>query len=516
MSEPVTSQETPKRSYTKIIVAVVSALILLIIYGAGSVILPVSIKSNHQGRDCDSVLSLNKIYRSMYPAFVQDINVSNAVSECEAYVLVVAAEEGGAWMDAYDGYQAYSKTYPDGLYVKEAHQQSAAVLMNLAKDQVEQKKYSEAVTNLDLIHSDFSDTSAAADALTLFPSLYTSWGGELREAGDFEGAERVFNDFKAWAQNNSKSELDMQIRDELAQTYVAWGLSLQSQNQFQDALARLDMAISMDSEFTTSAKADKVKVHIDWGNDLVEQKEFTAAVEKFNTAVSLSDGATRNDAGDALANGYIAWASDLSAGDDFQGALAQLDVAKTSAATDTVKQSVETTLQDVYLAFSKSSGEQAQRAMRQALIAVCEKGGKPELPILGLSTDSFRVGIHGVKDKLPEDLVPRTPAEMHSIACVEESSLEVGRADFGVLVKIDGRSVPLRFSTFRMRIIWNISLRRTSTGDEYDTFTLEGGVPPPFPKGQDLSSSSKLYGTSPDINDLAEWLKSAIQNAPAD
>ena len=52
---------TPK-SRLKIVLLVLSLLLLLLVYGAGMLALPALILTNYQSKNCDSVLTLDKIY----------------------------------------------------------------------------------------------------------------------------------------------------------------------------------------------------------------------------------------------------------------------------------------------------------------------------------------------------------------------------------------------------------------------------------------------------------------------
>jgi hypothetical protein len=83
------------------------------------------------------------------------------VTECEAYALAKSNEAKGIWRDAYADYQAYSSAYPNGLYAREVHEHSANVLLSLIKDQSGQKQYEQAVSNLNLMVSTYSDTNSS-------------------------------------------------------------------------------------------------------------------------------------------------------------------------------------------------------------------------------------------------------------------------------------------------------------------------------------------------------------------
>jgi hypothetical protein len=309
---------------------------------------------------------------------------------------------------------------------------------------------------------------------------------------------------------HQKNDCATDAQRELAQTYLTWGLDLQSQTQFEDALAKFDLAVSADpqSQFDSAAKvhAGQSSVYIDWGNDLLEQDQFAVAIEKFELAVSKSDETKADSAGDALSNGQIQWAHRLSAEEDFHGALEHLEFAKGAAVSETMKKSVEAALQDTYLAFSTSSGPQARVAMKEVLKTVCEQHAAPSLPIFGLNEDSIRFGIYGVEEQLPAELAAKTPGEMHYIACITPDNktvetrlhkklvLDFGRYDFYTLVE-----------QFRVQVVWDVNLLSTDTGESASEETFTGELPPPFSE----TGGNYIYGAAP-MEELKLWLESFI------
>jgi tetratricopeptide (TPR) repeat protein len=500
---------------TRLILAILSVLMLLLIYGAGIILLPVTIMSNFHSRNCDAVLSLHSVYTVLYPKVLEDKTLPVFVNECGTYVLASANEGEGKWREAYDGYRAYSSTYPNGLFAREAHEHGALALLRYAKDQIQHQQYKEALAGLEGIASDFSDTDMYTEALTLIPSTCISWGTGLRDEGQFEQAEQVFYRLKIWGQSNQRAEMEKDAQRELARVYIAWGLTLRSQKQYENALAKFDQAISADlqSEFasTADAKAGKRSVFVEWGDELLEQDQLSAAMEKFELAVSLEDGEQDDGAGDSLARGHIHWASDLSAAEDFFGALDHLETAQTTARTDDMKQALDAALQETYFAFSKSTGRQAKQVVADTLVGVCKGSDTPEYPIFGLDEDSVRVGLFGVEGELLGDLEARTPADMHYIACIQ-----VERR----VLEVDGRHILVRTPTgyfvlspdpvSRIQVFWTITVRDIASGKILGTESFEGGSPPPFPKGG-AAGGGDLEGPPPSQDAVRKWLLSVIQ-----
>src|SRR5215216_7336694 len=285
MSENPVIPANTKKSRTKLFAVGLPILALLLIYGAGIILMPVAVLKNYQARDCAGVLSLHKVYANIYPAFVEDISLFPYVKECDSYLSATNAEAKGTARAAYDAYQAYLSAYPNGLYAKGAREHSGMALLSVADAQVDEKQYDAALATLNQIISEYAELPTATEAVKFTPSVYTASGTELREAGNFEQAQRVFNDFQGWAQNNQQNEHFSHAQNELAQTYLKWGLSYLDQKQFENALAKLEQAVAVDPqsqfESTTQVKASQRQVYIDWGNDLLEQSDFETAIQKF-------------------------------------------------------------------------------------------------------------------------------------------------------------------------------------------------------------------------------------------
>ena len=514
MSETADTPVKARKPRAMLFVTALLVLLLLLVYGAGIIALPISILTKYQSKDCTSVLSLYKMYTRAYPGFIQDNTLASPVDECEAYGLAASHEAKGNWKDAYESYRDYSTAYPNGLYAAEAHEHGATALLNIVRDQAEGQQYDEAVANLNLIVSDYADTTVTTEAWTLYPSIYTNWGAGLREAEEFESAQQVFGEFKTWSETNQKAESETAAQREFAQTYLTWGLSLQAQKQYEEALAKFDLSISADpqSQFDSSAQAKtgQRSVYMDWGNDLLAQGEFPAAIEKFKLAISRSAGNSEAGVNDALTNGYIQWAQDFSAQEDFQAALEHLETAQQSAVSERAKESVEAAFGDTYLAFSNSSGSQARQAMREAVVSICKRHKEPELPIFGLNKDSVRFAIYGVDLELPEDVAARTPGELHYVACVEEETHTVDTRSQKVIVQRTAWGYYFMWVTqYRAQLLWNLNLRRTDTLESVASKTFGGGNPPPFPEGN--TSGTYFYGPPPTVEDVVEWLLAIIK-----
>ncbi len=503
----------------KIVIAIVIVLLVLLavpgIYLAGNFMLANSIKSNYQAKNCEQVLSQSSFYASVYPAPIADQGIAALTSECALYSLAVETEEKKAWQDAYNAYKSYLQNYPKGLFANEALEHSALVLTSLAKEQLAAKKYSDAIGNINLILKSFGKTGASKDAASLMSEIYSTWAKDQRDSSDFTGAEATLKAFKAWAEREKKTDDVKSAQRELAQTYLAWGLAFQAQKQFENAKAKFDQAISTDPEPLAKsgpaiqAKAAQIKLYTEWADMLIEKNDFTGAIERYQTVVSLSAEQDQPAAKDLIAGVYLKWAVTLSGSDDFLGALQKVDEAARSAATESAKKSVESAKSETYIAFSKSSGNQAQRAMKDAIKVVCEKNKKPDLPIFGLDKEHILTSVYGIDEKLPDTVAAKTPGDMHYVACIEAETKVIQLKEF------------YWSKLAREQYLWNIKLRQVNTGEISVTKSLAGGTPPAIPGINTRSEviailfSGVYYhhyaGTHPDINALVSWLLTALK-----
>jgi tetratricopeptide (TPR) repeat protein len=500
----------------KLKIAITTLVVLIVlagIYLAGNFILPSSIKSSYQNKNCDQVLAQDNFYTSLYPAFMADQSVAALTSECALYSLAVEDEEKKAWQDAYNVYRTYTQNYPKGLFASEAQEHSAFVLTSLAKEQLAAKKYSDAVGNIDLVLQSFGKTSAAKDAASLMPKIYIAWATDQRDASDFSGAEETLKAFKTWAESAEKTEDVKTAQRELAQTYLAWGLAFQSQKQFEDAKAKLELAISSDPEPLASvgpavqAKAAQLKLYTQWGDALIEKNDFAGAIERYQTVVSLSKSEDQSAAQDMITGVYIKWAANMSSKEDFLGALQKIDEAPKTVASEAGKKSIENAKADTYIAFSKSTGNQARQALKDAIKNICEQHKKPDLPIFGLDKEHILAGVYGIDDKLPDNVAAKTPGALHYVACIEMATETLETQIF-----FSAKFVREKYS-------WNVTLWQADTGQMSATKNIAGGTPPPLPKLTfsnflDYLLGGTFYrsrGSNPDVVTLANWLLTVMK-----
>lgn len=500
---------------SKTLLATLSILLLLLGYGTAFLVLPVSILSQYQKGNCDSAISLHGTYTTMYPVFLEDSSLVDPVKECEVYIQAVWNEGQMHWQDAYDTYQAYLTTYPNGLYAKESHEHSAMALMHIAEEQYELKQYESVLSNLSLITSAYHDTSVNTEAWAFFPSVYTSWGSELRELGEFERAVQVFSDFRIWSQTHQQAESEAAASRELAQSYLEWGLALLSQKQFETALTQFDTAISADPHsqpsFVKDIRSRQRQTYIEWGNEFLALDQFPSAIEKFERAVALQDENGDDVTRDALINGHIQWALHLNTLEDFHASLDRLEIAADLPSSPLMIEKIEAAREETYLAFSTSSGTQATQEMRDILERICEDGRKPKLPIFGINKDLVGVGVYGVDAKLSEALTPTTPGEMHYVACIEPQKKVVAEdMSFTPVIITNTSFLHIPLLRQRIQVFWKVTLFDILTGREIKMTVLPGGTPPPFPTARADYTNGRYEGAPPTTVELNTWLQAAL------
>lgn len=511
----MTESSGSKRSTvrTGLFIVVGSVLLLAIVFASGYFILPNMIRSAYEQADCETAISRQAFFVRFYSVFNAEATQDSQIMECAVFLLADREEQNGNLNNAYEAYRVYVEMYPEGLFVDEANAQGAAILVQFANEQATEKQYDQALMTLELLSSKYPNSSAVTEGVDLYPQIYQSWGTDRRAAGDFSGAERVFGELLAWAQARQGTELVTSAQRELAQTYLSWGRSLQTQLEFADALTKFDQALATNPEIQSASQAqvDWVAFYRAWGDQLLAQGEFGSAMELYQTAAGFSQ-ADPAAAQDILAGGYIQWATEATTAEDFIGALVLLDFAEAKEATAETKAQAETTRAEVYAAFSQSSGAQAQIAIQNAVRIVCEHQAQPRLPIFGLDQENVRAGVSGVDAKLPESIVATNPAALHYVACVDEEPRVVGTLRLPIsTTTFGGPPGVVQITYVNYQYVWNVTLRQVETGEQTDTTILEGVKPADLIPFNITATVFSYYGAKPDVAKLAEWIQSAIE-----
>lgn len=495
------------------------AVIALLGFGyiGGYFVLPNMIRSTYSNGNCASVLSWNDIYSNVYSFVALNETSAGLVKECAIYTLAITNEQAESWQDSYNAFSVYSETYPHGLFTKEAHEHSAVTLMSLVNGDIGKGNYSKANERLNYVLENYGDTSIVADAEKLKSDLRVTLGTDLRDAGNFADAEQIFKEINQQAQVNNRAEEVRSSQLELAQTYLKWGLELQSQKKFAEAKAKFDLAVSTDPDPSSESgpaaqvNANQADLYIQWGDYLISQKDFANAMQLYKTAASFS-GSDDPSANDIIAKGYVQWATELMNEEDFLGGLVLLDFAQESSNTDATQTLVDGTRSDLFHAFSQSDGEQARKAIDDAVRIVCVHHTQPSLPIFGLDEENIRAGVDGAGESLPESIAATIPATLHFVACVEDDTKLVGTLTLPISNTLFGGSPGVTQITYaNFQYIWNVVLRKVDTGEDVKETVVEGVKPAPLVDYNIDFATYNYFGAKPKITDLADWIQTVIK-----
>jgi outer membrane protein assembly factor BamD (BamD/ComL family) len=505
-----------RRSLPFLIVTSGVVAILLLAYLGGYLILPGAIQSTYQANNCESVLVRGDLYARLYPFATSQADLFETVQECAVYTLALMNEKESAWRDAYHAFTVYTASYPDGRFADDVHERTASVLMRLAREEITVKKHADALQKIDLVLNDFSDTDAAQEAEGVKFDLFMDWGADLRETRNYAEAEALFIQLQA----NAPSAIARSAQLELAQTYLEWGLDMGTQRNFAEAKMKFDLAASTDPGGGPSGKVEASlrQLYAQWGDHLIEQGDYSNGMGQYETAAALTRDADPTAASEIIVGGYLQWSAALSKNEDFLGALVVLDFAQQAAATDEARARVDTARSDLYLAFSQSDGEQAQKAMLDAAKSVCRHHVAPRLPIFGLDAENVGTLVDGAEGELPAEIAATTPGSMHYVACVQEENKVAGTAVHAVGSFVFDQTPPYRsvqvlYKSFQY--LWTVTLRKVDSGDEAQATVIDGGEPPRLPSTPreiyEGATSPNYYGEKPEFSDLADWLETALK-----
>ncbi len=412
--------------------------------------------------------------------------------------------------------QSFGKTNA----AKEAASLTSEIHLAVAKDQLAAKEYTNAIETINLVLQGSDGASASNNAASLISEVYTAWAKDQRDSDDFAGAETTLKAFKTWAERAKKADAIKSAQGELAQTYLAWGLDFQNQKQFENAKAQFDQAISNDPDPSVAtgpaaqAKSAQIKMYTIWGDSFIEKNDFDNAIKRYEIVVSLSEAKDQPAAKDQISGIYLKWTTNLSSSDDFIGALKTVEQAKEVAATDSAKKQAETTQADVYQAFSQSSGEQAQQAMTETAKKVC-LNEQPTLPIFGTDSNTIHAYLYipGNESNLTDAVKATTPASLHYVACVTEKSKSDPIMKSTNTDK-QGRSITGSYYTIeRITNYWDIQLYDIKTGKMAASQLFAGSAPPSwgyirtYTNNNYIVGSIAFAGTMPSLETVSAWVE---------
>lgn len=487
------------------------------LYITGNFILPGTITSSYKDKNCNQALSRSAIYIWMYSAFASDQSIQDLTKECTTYMLAIKSEEKRAWADAYDAYETYKQAYPHGTLIDEANKRSVLALASSVQDDITSQKYDVALKNALLLQKNSITNPQTADEANRFIfRIYSSWIKDLRKSGNFAEAESKTKSFDGWAQNIKSKKYAQYAQLELAQTYLAWSLSMQSQKQFESAKAKLTLTISTDpkplakSGPAALAKAAEALLYAEWGDALLASGKSKDAIKHYQTSLAL---ATEPDeqvkVKEKITTSSLQLAVNTSDEGNFLGALKEVDeIEKNATVTNENKKAIADTRDQIYLAFSLSSGQQALDAIQDATQAICDDR-KPNLPIFGINKEDIKAVLYGLPGgSLAKDISAKTPGSLHYILCVQE--------EFTV---VESKIFKFEYVITRELCHWHLTLWDVTQTIVVATTTLDGEMPGPMPEYTNENSRafhfgtipSHVYGPAPHLSDLENWLRANIK-----
>lgn len=478
-------------------------VLIAIIYGIGTVALPKMIENSYTSKNCTTVTQLDQFYIKVYPSLAAiNAALSDKVTECNQYGVAQDAEKNKDWQGAYTTFKAYTDQYPQGLFVKEAHEQAALSLTTWAKDLTSQQKFENAITELDNVVQNYSDTPSAPNAKSLINSTYLAWEQGQQASKDFTGAESTIKQWQAWAQNNGDNQGLKQAQAELPKMYLEWGVDLQNKKDFAGAEDKLNQVIATDLSGQIAPQANTLILSLQTalGDSLIATGSFEQAIESYKKAVTLSDQNHQPAAKDVVAKAYLAWADSLTKMGDFLGALDRIKDAEANLGTDAIKQNIEAERTATYKAFSNSSGDQATNIISTQVKAVCEEGPKSELPIIGIDSSLIHAASYGDIDPLSTKVNAVTPGSLHYVVCVKLTKVILERRRYFEYLA-------------RTQLIWDVTLRDAVFGTIVKTNKFLGPTPQAFldPSDPRWQEAGQYVASPPSMDALVAWLLTVMK-----
>lgn len=529
------------------------------LYLGGSILLPNLIHSSYTEKNCEQVLQHNQTLKTWYPeSYISDTGTEALVQECALYTVAQSQEGKEEWEPAYQSYKRYAETFQQGLFVEDAKQAAAKMLLAFAGEQKEQGKYDEAAATALQILKEYPDSPEADKVVETVTSIYTEQGmydeavaalqgitrdypnlpvaeqsnhviadiylqagEENRKQGKYADSESSYHKLKEHGQKIGKEAYAQSANTGLAETYLAWGQDMQTQQEYAKALEKYNQAIAADKSSGgpgEKAKAQIPNLHTEWGENLLSKDQFNEAIDQYKKAIAVSPSSEQAALKDKISAVYLAQAKASAKQEDFLKAIEQVKQAKEQAGGEEAKAAADVALQETYLAFSKSSGKQAQKAMADAVRNVCERKKAPTLPIFGLDKEKVGTAFFGVDiTSYPDSIKASTPGSLHFVSCVERSVVIKGSRELPTVIGnyiVYNPAAGLVTKMVREQVIWKVSLININTLASAGSESFKGGEPPAMPEVTKANIVAivtggryqAFRGSDPDINEIAQWI----------
>lgn len=505
------------------------AAILLVtgVYFLGQFLLPGVARLYYENKNCPAVVSTGNFFSSLYQP---DQLVSDLVEECAGFVAAQALEQNQAWQDAYLGYEAYLKQYPNGVVALEAAWQAAAARYQYAQYLAQQGQYEEATAEILALMRHYPSSTEFVLAQELFADVHIRWGGELLAEGDYPGAEEVFLTLKEWADQQGGIIYPGVASDELVGFYYQQAKMYQDDGKFELAVEKFQQAIQVDefSPIGVRAKESFVEYLLAEGGQLVKTGEYEGAIEIYLLGVSEYPSESQDRLREQIIQSYADWAVALA--EDGRFALAQETLANINQdlLIGDLEQVVESARDGIYGQLADSTGEEATALMQEVVRAKCEQKPVDITPIFGVNDGTAQFAFYGLGDRVaPTELIAQAPRDLRYVVCIESGqkileSVTIELRPYKVWGQILEDLVRNQTIT-ATHYYWDVKLYDLTTGFLVATTKIDGSFPEKIPvyfyrnriilyryglsrDTQRVPLPSSTFGSPPSIEDLLNWL----------
>lgn len=440
----------------------IAALVLLILIGLPLIYIANGMETNRRvnalftERKCAEVVGY-KSFTQSYPStlFLSLYSVYDQVGECQAKLDLDYYHSKQDWPLTYNVIQHYLSDYPNGAFASEMRALGGEVLTTWANALATQKDYKTAIERLELIGRAYPDSPAAPAAQTAIFNNYLLWGKDRFDQKDYKGAEETLK--KVNGNENASPDQVKQANLGLASVYLQWGKADILAGKLDLGLQRYDAAQAL-------------------APDLANYAQLKNEAGLLRVDVLITEG-------------------------DFNKAL-ELVTAQLEAATlDQEKADLLAKQAQVYDAYSKSDGKQAQTLMNDTSISMCSEQ-PPALPIFGTDPSISRFAfVSHLNIQVPDGWGAFKPSELHYTVCIEHSSKKIQTC---------GPYLGDHFA-YRIQYSWDVKVYDMTTGKLFKNVSF-AGVPPRACRYREFfvsgSSFVEIAGLMPQIEKVLDWLTS--------
>jgi len=301
-----------------------------------------------------------------------------------------------------------------------------------------------------------------------------------------------------------RGDLIPQVQEEVAAICVEWGLSLQAQGEYRQALRTLsDLEGYPHTSAGQQAASLIAGVCMEWGDELRAAGDYEEAIRRYQTFLDMYPAAEEASAvAKAIGQTYNEWGRYLLSQQEYAAAMEKFTLARQATDDPDTIAAADEGYNEAVWTLGEDRGSVGREILENTAESICT--GHPAIsPAVGIAEDEpGRVMLYGVSPApIPlSSMRAQKPAHLRYVVCITEEFIDVEECTY----------IPLG-TLVRQQRVWRVTVHDARTGQVINEETFYGDLPPECPFAHSFESLVEYSrGASPG-SELLTWLETIVQ-----